>query len=282
MMSSSHFCHARLLISSTSARHCALRLPTDLTGSIFGAVLGHTLVIVADAHLGVTPPPVEEALLQFLDAVPSLGDCLLVNGDLFDFWFSYSRVIPRRGFHVAAALARLQRRLPIVMVGGNHDRWDRDFWERDLGVRFSPHQVTFEIGCRTVRAIHGDGLAEPRWQARLIHGIIQHPVTARVYRVLHPDLGLRLVDLLSPVLGDHTVNEAKLARAAARQSHWAERLLAEEPAIGLLIMGHTHRPVLTELAAGQQYLNPGAWFDGFRYAVATESGAELCRFRPTA
>ena len=69
---------------------------------------------------------------------PTLGDCLLVNGDLFDFWFSYSRVIPRRGFHVAAALARLRRRLPIVMVGGNHDRWDSDFWERDLGLDFQP------------------------------------------------------------------------------------------------------------------------------------------------
>ena len=84
---------------------------------IFGAVLGQTLVVVSDAHLGVAPPATEEALLGFLDAVPSLGDCLLVNGDLFDFWFSYSRVIPRRGFHVAAALARLRKRLPIVMGG---------------------------------------------------------------------------------------------------------------------------------------------------------------------
>jgi UDP-2,3-diacylglucosamine hydrolase len=259
-----------------------LRLPSREVGSIFGAVLGHTLVIVSDAHLGVAPTAVEEALLDFFDAVPTLGDCLLVNGDLFDFWFSYSRVIPRRGFHIAAALARLRRRLPIVMVGGNHDRWGRDFWERDLGVRFTPHEATFGIGSRTVRAIHGDGLAEPRWQARLIHGLIQHPATAAVYRVLHPDLGLRLVDLLSPVLGDHTVNEAKLERAASRQRDWAERLLTQDPTIGLLIMGHTHRAVLTEPAAGRQYLNPGAWFDGFRYAVATESEAELRSFTPAA
>jgi UDP-2,3-diacylglucosamine hydrolase len=250
--------------------------------SIFGAVLGRTLVIMSDAHLGVAPPGTEEALLEFLDAVPTLGDCLLINGDLFDFWFTYSRVIPRRGFHVAAALARLRRRLPIVMVGGNHDRWDRDFWVRDLGLSFSPHRATFEIGCRTVAAIHGDGLAEPRWQAKLIHRLIQHPATAAVYRVLHPDLGLRLVDLLSPMLGDHTIDQAKLTRAAARQRDWAEQLLLEEAGVGLLVMSHTHRAVLEEPTPGRQYLNPGAWFDGFRYAVATESGAELCTFRPTA
>ena len=253
-------------------------LPPPKQLSIFGAVLGRTLVIVSDAHLGVAPPGIEEGLLDFFDAVPSLGDCLLINGDLFDFWFTYSRVIPRRGFHVAAALARLRRRLPIVMVGGNHDRWDRDFWERDLNLSFSPHRATFKIGSRTVTAVHGDGLAEPRWQAKLIHRIIQHPVTAAAYRVLHPDLGLRMVDLLSPVLGDHTVDEAKLTRAAARQREWAERLLAADTGVGLLVMGHTHRAVLEEPAAGRQYLNPGAWFDGFRYAVATETGAALCTF----
>jgi UDP-2,3-diacylglucosamine pyrophosphatase LpxH len=167
------------------------------------------------------------------------------------------------------------------MVGGNHDRWGRNFWEHDLGLAFNPHEATFLIGKRTVAAIHGDGLAEPRWQAKLIHRAIQHPATAAVYRVLHPDVGLRLVDLLSPVLGDHTIDEAKLARAAARQREWAERHLREHGGVGLLVMGHTHRAVLEEPAVGRQYLNPGAWFDGFRYAVATELGAELCTFRPT-
>ena len=162
---------------------------------IFGAVLGHTLVVVSDAHLGVAPPAVEEALLAFLEAVPDLGDCLLVNGDLFDFWFSYSRVIPRRGFHVAAALARLRRRVPIVMVGGNHDRWGGDFWERDVGrpVRPAPGRRS-RSAPRGVAALHGDGLTEPRWRAALLHRAINHPVTAAVYRAIHPEIGLRLVD----------------------------------------------------------------------------------------
>jgi hypothetical protein len=36
-------------------------------------VLGHALVVVSDAHLGVAPPDVEERLLVFLEAVPALG-----------------------------------------------------------------------------------------------------------------------------------------------------------------------------------------------------------------
>jgi UDP-2,3-diacylglucosamine hydrolase len=244
-------------------------------------VLGYNLVVVSDAHLGVAPPGVEAALLEFLEAVPQLGDCLLVNGDLFDFWFSYSRVIPRRGFQVAAALAHLRRRLPIVMVGGNHDRWGTHFWEQDVGLRFEPIRATFEIGSRRVAAVHGDGLAEPRWQARMIHRLIHHPATAAVYRLFHPDLGLRLVDSLSPLLGDHTIDERKVSRAAERQAEWAKHLLTDDDSVGLVIMGHTHRAMVTEPLAGRHYLNPGAWFDGFRYAVATESGAELRTFKPS-
>jgi len=245
-------------------------------------VLGQSLVVVSDAHLGAAPPATEEALLSFLEAVPDLGDCLLVNGDLFDFWFSYARVIPRRGFHVAAALARLARRLPIVMVGGNHDRWGGDFWEREVGARFEPHRATFEVGRRRVAAIHGDGLTEPKLRASLLHRAINHPITAAVYRAIHPEIGLRLVDALSPHLGDHTMDATKLRHAAVRQHRWAVELLAREPDLGLIVMGHTHQAALADLAPDRQYLNPGAWFDGFRYAIATETGAELHQFSPAA
>jgi UDP-2,3-diacylglucosamine hydrolase len=255
-----------------------LRSPAERP--IFAAVPGPTLVVVSDAHLGVTPPPVEAALLGFLETVPALGDCLLVNGDLFDFWFSYSRVIPRRGFRVAAALERAARRMPVFMVGGNHDRWGGDFWERDLGLRFDPHRLTFRLGGLNVAAIHGDGLTEPRRGATLLHRLIQHPLTSAVYRAIHPEIGLRLVDSLSPHLGDHTQDETRLAEAARRQQAWAEELLVREPGLDLVIMGHTHRAAHTRTPRGAAYLNPGAWFDGFRYAVAGEDGAELRRFNP--
>lgn len=247
---------------------------------IFGAVLGHALVVVSDAHLGATPPSVEESFLAFLDEVPLLGDSLLVNGDLFDFWFSYSRVIPRRGFRVAAALSALARRLPVLMVGGNHDRWGGDFWQRDAGVRFDPRRLDFTIGARRVAAIHGDGLTEPNLVASTFHRLVNHPITAGVYRAIHPELGLWLVDRLAPHLGDQTPDEALLRDASIRQGAWAAKLLAAEPGLGLVVMGHTHCAQVGEPYAGRQYVNPGAWFDDGRYALVTETGCELRRFTP--
>jgi len=249
---------------------------------MFRPVLGETLVVVSDAHLGFAPPDVETALLEFLDAVPSLGDCLLVNGDLFEFWFSYDRVIPRVGFRVAAALGALQRRLPVVMVGGNHDRWGRTFWQRDLGLTFAPDRAELELGGRRVLALHGDQIGYGRPRSRLLHRLVRTRLASAVYRAIHPELAVPLVHALAARLGDHATSGSVVEHSVDRQRTWAERALAEDPGLALVILGHSHRAVLEEPFPGRRYLNPGAWFDGFRYAVATAAGAELRQFTPSA
>lgn len=245
-------------------------------------MLGHQLVVLSDAHLGVTPPSVEEGLLAFLESVPALGDSLLVNGDLFDFWFEYKRVIPRGGFHVVAALAALRKRIPIVMVGGNHDRWGGDFWRQDLGIEFYPDRIDFEVGARRVLAVHGDGLTEQHWSANLMHSLTSNRLVVATYRALHPTIGFWLADRMSHGLGNNTRDAAVLDRAAVRQREWAERTLRETPELGIVIMGHTHRTALTEPVPGRQYLNPGAWLDGFHYAVVGETSARLEQYGVTA
>jgi UDP-2,3-diacylglucosamine hydrolase len=241
-------------------------------------VSGNQLLVVADAHLGVTPPAVEEALLEFLHQAPTMGDSLLVNGDLFDFWFSYKRVIPREGFAVAAALAALRKRMPVVMTGGNHDRWGDDFWHRDLGIEFVPMETTLTIGERRILAVHGDGLTEEHWSAQLMHRITRHPATIATWRALHPDLGFWVVDKMSRVLGNTTRDPKVLETVSARQRDWAARRLEEDPTLGGIVMGHTHRPAMEEIYPGRTYVNPGAWMDGYKYAVITETGARLDSF----
>ncbi|MEZ4456544.1 MAG: UDP-2,3-diacylglucosamine diphosphatase [Gemmatimonadales bacterium] len=243
-------------------------------------MLGTRLVVVADAHLGAGAPSDEEAFLDFVAAVPSLGDCLLINGDLFEFWFAYRRAVPRRSVRVAGALAVLARRMPVVMTGGNHDRWGDSFWDRDAGITFAPHETRFAIDGCEVLATHGDGLAEEHRSAAFMHRLTRHPFTAAAFRFIHPDAGIWLVDRISRFLADSTRDPAVLERAEIRQREWAHRRLETEPGLGLVVMAHTHRAVLTEPAPGRRYLNPGAWLDGYRYAVVTAAGAELRQFRP--
>jgi len=238
-------------------------------------VFGQRLLVLSDAHVGATPPAVEEAFLAFLERAPTLGDCLLLNGDIFDFWFAYSRVIPRRNFHVAAEIRRTRKRMPVAMVGGNHDRWGDDFWERDLDVRFAPLRMELRVGERRVLAVHGDGVTESHWSAAFLHRLTSHPATTAFWKRVPPGLGFWLVDRMTHSLGNTVREEALLQEASARQRTWAEAELARDPTLGCLVMGHTHRPLRTEPFAGRHFLNPGAWLDGFRYGVVTPTSAEL-------
>ena len=69
-----------------------------------------------------------------------------------------------------------------------------------------------------------------------------------------------------------------LDRAAAAQRKWAADFLGAHPAVQLVIMAHTHRPMLDQRPDGRTFLNPGAFLDGGRYAVITADAVELKQF----
>lgn len=226
------------------------------------------------------PHATTAAFHAFLEAVPSLGDALLINGDLFDFWFEYGAVIPRKHFGTAARLQALAARgIPITFIGGNHDRWGGDFLRKDVGIAFHAGVAELEIAGRRAFVAHGDGLTEQHWSAALMHRFTRHPVTIATFRALHPTIGFWIADQFSRHLADNTKDRAVLDRAAEAQLAYAKDVLAKRAELGLVILAHTHRPRLEQLPDGRAYLNPGAFLDGGRYAVVTRETVELKSFR---
>jgi UDP-2,3-diacylglucosamine hydrolase len=238
------------------------------------------VIVVADAHLGQVPPAVGSAFHAFLDEIPRPGDHLVLMGDLFDFWFEYQSVIPRKHFATVAKLQQVRARgVPITFVGGNHDRWGGSFFTRDIGIAFFGGEAEIDLGGHRAFLAHGDGLTEQHWSGKVMHRVTRHPLTIAVFRVLHPTIGFWIADLFSRHLADNTKDRAVLDRAAAAQRVWAADFLARRPDVGLVIMAHTHRPVIDRQADGRSYVNPGAFLDGGRYAVITKEGvAELKQF----
>jgi len=244
-------------------------------------VVNSRIVLVADAHLGATSRDTAEAFHAFLDAVPDLGDELLIDGDLFDFWFEYRSVVPRRHFGTVAHLAELRRRgVPITFVGGNHDRWGGDFLRRDLGISFFCGEAELTLAGRRAYVAHGDGLTEQRRSAKLLHRVTRHPLTIGLFRAIHPDVGFWIANRLSGHLADGNRDGPMRDRAACAQADFARSLLERRPELNLVILAHTHRAALDCLPDGRAYVNPGAWLDGFRYALITNTGVEMRAFTP--
>lgn len=217
-------------------------------------------------------------MLAFLDAVPSLGDTLLVTGDLFDFWFTWPKVIPRHAIRTTAALVSLARRFPVCMIGGNHDRWGSGFWDREAGLRFEPHRLELQVGERRVLALHGDGLHREHLRANVLNQFINSPLAIRAVAALPSSIAFWAADRLQHNPAYAAAHPGIVEQAATRQRVLAETMLRDDASLGAIVMGHTHRAAAHELFPGRWYLNPGAWLDGHAYGILDGTGASLHRF----
>ena len=214
--------------------------------------------VISDAHLGFAPPVVERAVVSFLRYVAKRGGSLIINGDLFEFWFEWRTVIPRQGFRTLAALADVvDAAVPVLMIAGNHDCWGGDVLRNDVGVdyRFGPW-IGDVAGWRT-RIEHGDGLRpleDKRYRA--LRRVLRNPWAIRSFRWLHPDLATRLATNSSHASRTYSARDGGrgLRDAALRASH-------ADPALDLVVFGHSHVATLERLPDGTAYANPGSWLD---------------------
>ena len=102
--------------------------------------------LVSDIHLGAVPQETEEAFRRWLIHVKEAGSFLIINGDLFDFWFEYRRVILAEHVRVLALLADLvDSGVRVLAMGGNHDWWGGDFLRHRIGIEFRQDPVRLEI-----------------------------------------------------------------------------------------------------------------------------------------
>ena len=236
-------------------------------------------VIVSDAHLGYGPLESAERFHRFLETVPALGDHLVINGDLFEFWFEYTSVIPRIAFPTLERLGALRRTgVRLTVVGGNHDRWGGSFWKDQLGAAFYPRYAQIELSGLPCFVAHGDGLSETRSSARVFHRVVGHPITRWAFRWIHPDIGMAIVRRMSPHLAGKQRSERELAAASDAQQAFAATVLQEWADVRVVVLAHTHVQAARELEPRRWYVNPGAWHDGGYYAVLTREGPTLHRF----
>ncbi|MEN8143976.1 MAG: UDP-2,3-diacylglucosamine diphosphatase [Gemmatimonadota bacterium] len=246
--------------------------------------------MVSDAHLGAAPESSEKAFLSFLAGASEASD-LVINGDLFDFWFEYDTVILRKQFRPLKILAELvDSGTRVRLVAGNHDAWAESFLSDEIGLELVPGPQRTVIGGRRAYLAHGDGLIGDERVYRAVRRVIRSRPFRALFRNVHPDHSAAAVRAVS-----RTRKHASLALAAQKQAgadgppasqrttslaEYATRLLAEDPDLQLVVLGHSHQPVLDEVEPGRHYLNAGDWITHCTYGVVSPDGVELKRWNP--
>ena len=231
--------------------------------------------IFSDTHLGHAPADVERSVRAFLRALTERAGSVVINGDLFEFWFEWRHVMPRPGFRVLAALADLRDAgIPVLMVAGNHDCWGGEILRQDVGIDYRVGRWSGQLAGWQACVEHGDGLRDREDRRyRLLRTVLRNPWAIRAFRWVHPDLAAPLAG------GSSHASRSYAARDGGQGLRdVAERRLADDRSTELLVFGHSHVPTLERMGAHGVYANAGSWLEAPTFLRVTPERIELRRW----
>ncbi len=230
--------------------------------------------VLSDVHLGPAPEDAERTLLALLQRARTEAKTVVLNGDVFDFWFEWRHVMPRVGFRVLAALAALRDAgVEVLWIAGNHDCWGGEILSHDVGVTYHVGPWRGSLGGWPALIEHGDGLRDKEDAPyRRLRAVLRNPLAIRVFRWIHPDIATWIALRTS-----HTSRNMRPRDRGEGLRRVALARLAADPALGLYVYGHTHAPALGQVSGGAVFANPGAWMDAPTFLRITRDRVELVR-----
>lgn len=247
--------------------------------------VGNNLYFASDFHLGAvsyeSSREREARIVRWLDMIaPDAAELFLV-GDIFDFWYEYSSVVPKGYIRFLGRLAQMaDNGTKIYFFKGNHDMWMFNYLETELGATIISNELAIERGGKKFYIHHGDGLGPGDAKYKFLKKIFRSPLCQWLFARVHPNLGVGIANqwsLKSRIAGGHTEFKRDY------QQEWlvvhSKQVLATEH-YDYLIYGHRHLPLDIQLSLTSRYINLGEWVNYSTYAVFDGTNLELKHFEP--
>ncbi len=236
------------------------------------------IYFISDLHLGLGDAGDvrrEQLFRQWLKLIARDATALYIVGDLFDYWFEYRTVIPAPFYRVLAAFADLvESGVHIHYIIGNHDFGHWRFFQHAIGAVLHWEDVQTEIHGKKFYIAHGDGKLEGDRGYLLLRKILRNPLAQRLYRWIHPDIGIWLASLSSRASRKHT--ERNNPRRMDYLFHFAKQKIEE--GFDFVILGHQHLPQKKVYQQGV-YINLGDWLEHDSFARFDGETVELLQLR---
>lgn len=233
----------------------------------------------SDMHLGSgahsNPRERERALVAWLDRVAADARAIFLVGDVFDFWYEYKRVVPQGFTRLLGKFAELtDRGVEIHFFVGNHDMWQRDYLERECGVKMHFEREVVELYGKRVSICHGDDIYARYlggW-TRLMNSLFRSRTARWLFsHLVHPDFALRFG--LAWSRGSRKAKEVAMPFLGKKDPmvQEAEKISRTEK-VDYFVFGHNHCAETLTLEGGGEVVFLGHWFEGEVYASLDEKG----------
>jgi UDP-2,3-diacylglucosamine hydrolase len=236
------------------------------------------IYFASDFHLGVPDHDSsllrEKKLVAWLEMARQDAAEIFLMGDLFDFWFEYKTAIPRGYARLLGKLAEItDAGIPVHLFRGNHDMWAFDYLTSELNIQLHRDPEFHEFYGKHFYLAHGDGLGPGDHGYKFIKMVFANKVNQWLFRLVHPDLGIRIAlfwSRRSRIAGNEKekkVSDRNLDMIRERITVHSAQLLKQHPELDYLIYGHYHYPLVTPLTQEVTQVVLGDWIRHFTYAV---------------
>lgn len=229
----------------------------------------HTYYFISDAHLGAGKYEKIKIkkLMSFFNHINKKNNTLFIVGDLFDFWFEYNHVIPYEHFPILCKLyTMIKNGVQIKYITGNHDFWIGNFFQ-NMGIKIYKDPIDIRINNKHYYIAHGDGILKADRGYRLLKKILRHPINIKLYRLMHPDIGISLAHLCSSLSRNKKTEHNK-----EEYINFAKKKFNQ--GFDHVILGHTHLPVEFK-QNDKKFINIGDWIHHFTYGYLTDNQLNL-------
>jgi UDP-2,3-diacylglucosamine hydrolase len=242
----------------------------------------------SDFHLGYPNGEVsrqrEQRIIRWLDFVSPTAAHIYLLGDLFDFWFEYTDLIPKGFIRFQAKLVELaDKGIPISIFTGNHDLWMADYFTKEFGIQVYHNPISVVIDNKKFHIGHGDGLGPGDTHYKFLKKIFTNKPCQWLFRnVLPVRLGMGFGFTWSDLRKKSNAHKVEVFQ---NENEWIWTYCKEVEATthhDFYIFGHRHLPL--NLPVGLQnppqskYINLGEWMNYNTYAVFNGQEVELLTF----
>lgn len=160
------------------------------------------IYFLSDFHLGapdaVSSLQREKKIVQFLETIKNDAEQIFIVGDMFDFWFEYSTVVPKGYVRLLGKLAELtDSGIRIHFFVGNHDMWMRDYFQTELNIPVYFEPKTFEFSGKKFYIGHGDGQGPGDAGYKFLKKIFRNRICQWLFGIIPPAIGMRLANYFS-------------------------------------------------------------------------------------
>lgn len=239
------------------------------------------IYFLSDFHLGAPDHASslvrEKKVVTFLESIRHDAAQIFIVGDIFDFWYEYTKVVPKGYVRLLGKLAELtDSGIAIHVFVGNHDMWMSGYFEKELNIPVYHHPEIFEWNGKRFYIGHGDGLGPGDHGFKFIKKIFRSKVCQWLFGQLHPTWGIGLANYFSRKSREKTGSSDEVF--LGEENEWliiySKEVLQKEH-YDYFIFGHRHLPLNCKLAGNSRYINLGDWIRNFTYAVFDGNDVQL-------